>query len=150
MHSLETRQKMREAKLRVIANGWRPWNKGKSGVYSEVSRKKMSAAKKVAPPKSVFKSGTEHKNWRGGTIKKGQYVYIYSPSHPSATTKGYVLEHRLVMEKFLGRYLRKGEEVHHRNTIKDDNRLENLELVLANAHQGRIICPNCDHEFLIK
>lgn len=67
-------------------------------------------------------------NWRGGrtTHRKG-YISISVPGHPRASN-GYVFEHILVMEEILGRYMRSGENVHHKNGVKDDNSPGNLEL----------------------
>lgn len=78
--------------------------------------------------------GKLHNQWKGGKwIDKG-YIYIYMPDHPNATTIGYVFEHRLVMEKFLGRYLNKWEIIHHKNQDVSDNRIENLQLTDLSTH----------------
>lgn len=70
-------------------------------------------------------------------IDKKGYVLIKCSDHPRASNKGkYVFEHILVMEKKLGRYLDVGENVHHINGIRDDNRVSNLELWIRPQPSG--------------
>ena len=74
-----------------------------------------------------------HGSWKGGRIKMAQgYMAVLIDADDEMASmrlhNGYVLEHRLVMARSLGRPLTKNENVHHINGIKDDNRLENLEL----------------------
>jgi uncharacterized protein YjcR len=81
---------------------------------------------------SRWKGPGNHK-WKGGRKKNGGgYIQIYNPDHPN-NNANYVLEHRLVMEEHLGRYLEDYELVHHLNEVKDDNRIENLKLCGSDA-----------------
>ena len=89
----------------------------------------------------ITKSRVREKNpnWKNGIIRRkdNQCILILTPNHPFANHQGYVYEHRLVMEKKLGRYLRPEEVVHHINEIKNDNRPENLYLFKnASAHRS--------------
>jgi DNA-directed RNA polymerase subunit RPC12/RpoP len=77
--------------------------------------------------------GPESPTWQGGRWKNHQgYIYVKlqpdNPCYSMATSNGYVLEHRLVMAEHLGRPLESCEIVHHKNGIRDDNDLNNLEL----------------------
>ncbi len=75
------------------------------------------------------KYGVNNSHWKGGKhIDWGGYVKILDRFHPNASKGGYVAEHTCVMAEFLGRPLKKGESVHHKNGIRNDNRIENLEL----------------------
>lgn len=71
------------------------------------------------------RSGKNSNFWNGGRIITVQgYVKIRKRDHPFADAIGYVFEHRLVMERHLGRYLNDTEHVHHINHNIIDNRIE--------------------------
>jgi hypothetical protein len=77
---------------------------------------------------SEKRRGSLNPQWKGGRTRVKGYILSYAPEHPFASALNYVLEHRLIMEQMLGRFLTKDEIVHHLNGQRDDNRPENLEL----------------------
>lgn len=101
----------------------------KNGFYGKThsieNKKKMSETAKL-------RVGEKSGKWKGGRIKLNGYILIKSPDHPYRDRYGYVCEHRLVMEKHLGRILKPSEVVHHINNNKEDNRIENLMLFSNN------------------
>lgn len=109
--------------------------------YKYVITKAKSIAQKKAYKKKYpnGRFGKLHPHWKGGRriMNKAGYIGIYSPTHPHKTRDWYVMEHRLVMEKKLGRYLKKTEYVHHINGKKNDNRIENLELMGSKKEHSR-------------
>jgi hypothetical protein len=103
--------------------------------WSTAGISKLCSKHEIQMPRSGPRNGHLHKGWKGGrTENKDGYIEIYSYGHPNAKKHThYILEHRLVVEKDLGRFLLKTEVVHHKNGVKTDNRLENLELFESNA-----------------
>lgn len=104
-------------------------NSGMKGkTHSKESKIKMSEAKI-----GVFK-GDKNYFWKGGKHKSRGYILIWKPEHINCNNKGYVFEHRLIMEEHIGRTLLPTEVVHHINHIRDDNRIENLKLFEKREH----------------
>lgn len=90
-----------------------------------------------------------HGNWRGGRLVTGDgYIQVQVQANdPMACMRqrsGYVLEHRLVMARAIGRPLSPSETVHHINGDRTDNRIENLQLRFGNHGVGVVMtCDKC-------
>lgn len=83
--------------------------------------------------------GPGHPDWRTGRVlEKHAYIVVWAPLHPLANAStGRVLEHRMLMETMLGRYLTRAEVVHHRDEHPWHNWPSNLELYACNADHLR-------------
>jgi hypothetical protein len=82
---------------------------------------------------------TDAHNWRGGrrVQKDGYYVVLTNAIYPGSKLRNQTLEHIVVMSNHLGRHLSFGEKVHHKNGIRSDNRIENLELWSSSHPSGQ-------------
>jgi len=96
---------------------------------------KYNIPRRIGNQTQKGKFGNLSQAWKGGRLLKNGYVLIYNPKHPNTSATGYVPEHRLIMEKHIGRYLKKNELVHHINGIRTDNRLKNLVIVDSSKHE---------------
>jgi hypothetical protein len=100
-------------------------------------------------PTVIQRTGSAHGSWKGGVIASGEgylaeWVGAEDPMAPMRTRMGYVLQHRLVMARALGRPLDSHETVHHINGDRTDHRLENLQLRQGKHGKGvRFVCADC-------
>lgn len=151
----------------TFKKGQKAWNRGLTSETSPILKRlaeqksqwwKTNDTTETRKKIGIASAAREHprgdktSNWKGGRRidKRDGYVLIHKPEHPDARRDGSILEHRLVMEKILGRRLTKDEDVNHRNGKKDDNRPENLVLVRHYAHYEEMCCPKCEFKFITR
>jgi hypothetical protein len=125
-------------KIGLANKGKIPWCKGKK--CPQLSHTPWNKGKKLNYSFWKGKFGKNHPTWKGGRFRHTEgYILIYSPHHPFRNKQGYVFEHRLAMEKKLGRYLKPTEQLHHINHLRDDNRIQNL-ILFKNASEHTRNC----------
>jgi uncharacterized protein (DUF1330 family) len=102
-----------------FVSGQEPWNKG----LKERTNTGRTHFKKGQ------NAGSKNVRWNGGIYTDSYgYIHLRMPDHPNADKKGYVTEHHVIMEKYIRRYLVKGEVVHHIDGDRSNNVITNLEL----------------------
>jgi hypothetical protein len=91
---------------------------------------------------------TPKRTWKGNrtTSAVGHYVRI---KDPTGKRKKGILEHRYVMGQYLGRELLSSENVHHKNGVRNDNRIENLELWTTSQPQGQRVTDKLEWAYEI-
>lgn len=103
----------------------------------DISRKDLN--QKGCKRKKSNRNGKNNTNWKGGVIYNQGRKLIYCPNHPCPDFHNkYVYNYRLVMEKCLGKYLKKCEVVHHINKDITDDRIENLYVCKNQSEHARI------------
>lgn len=107
-----------------------------SQAHRQFCSKRCEADHKIVRP-----TGRIH-NGRPVRINNFGYVLVWEPEHPNKSIGGWILEHRLIVEQALGRYLTTEEQVDHINRDKTDNRIENLQVLDASTHSIKTNAEN--------
>src|SRR5215510_10390677 len=104
------------------------------GTLIEPIDKKNRPRRFISGHNSFGKFAEKSHTWRGGAYLHDGYTLRRVYGHPYGDKKGYVYEHRLVMEEHLGRYLHPSEKVHHKDGNIQNNKIENLQLMNQAQH----------------
>lgn len=94
---------------------------------------------KVSKKHNLDQWGEKNPNWKGARVPYKDiegYVHVYDPTNTSVHSGGYVREHVYVFQNYHKCCLLDWGIIHHKNHIKDDNRLENLEGMTAQKHMS--------------
>lgn len=106
---------------------------GKALIYCGYDVQKPHPSQQCLKAASDAKKGKIREqscHWKGGRLKDTYgYILIWD-----SDKKKYVKEHRKIVENYIGRELLPSEDIHHKNGIKDDNRIENLEIMKKSEH----------------
>jgi hypothetical protein len=81
-----------------------------------------------------LRTGTNHPNWKGGTMIDNGYKLRLSPNHPKTNYNGYVNESVLVAEKAMGKFLPLKAVVHHADNHRGNNNPSNLVVCENNGY----------------
>ena len=122
-------------------NSWVVLNCKKCGCEFEVMRCHANRVYCSRECSEKNRAGENAGQYRGGRLKKNGYFFILNKTHPFANNNGYVREHRLVMEKLIGRYLKPTEVVHHIDGDRENNEEANLQYFKIDEAHRRL------HEF---
>jgi len=113
---------------------------GETGLCLKCCNKSRRGGKPETKPRQSYKGQNYPRIIKNGIKDKMGYILVrLQPDdffYPMVGKDGYVREHRLVMARFLGRCLHLWEIVHHKNKIRHDNRLENLQLTSLDIHNS--------------
>lgn len=86
--------------------------------------------------RSCSRTGERHHRWNGGEKTSHGYVYVKKPDHPYACKNGYIHRSHLVWESANGGFVQRGEIIHHIDGSRDNDAIENLQLMTRSEHMS--------------